>query len=48
MRIMYALLAVVLWAQFLSIGTDAGIVVSDNMQLITICMIATGALAGGD
>ena len=48
MRIVYALLAVVLWAKFLRICIDAGIVVSDNMQLITICMIATGALAGGD
>lgn len=48
MRIVYALLAVALWVKFLEMGIDAGIVISNDIQLITICMIATGALAGGD
>ena len=49
MRFVYAVIAIGLWAWFLSGAHRAiGIDVSNDLQCLTIAIVAAGALAGGD
>ena len=49
MRFIYAIIAIGLWALFLSGAHKAiGIDVSNDLQCLTIAIVAAGAMAGGD
>lgn len=49
MRFLYAITAIWLWALFLFGAHRAiGIDVSNDLQCLTIAIVAAGALAGGD
>ena len=48
MRILYAAFCVWLWCLFLEYAGSQGCVLSDNIEALTISIIAAGALAGGD
>lgn len=48
MRVLYAMLCIWLWTLLLQRVIEAGITISNNTVILTISIIAAGALAGGD
>ena len=49
MRFGYAIVALVLWVFFMAwIMTEGGIELSNDTQILSLAIIAAGAMAGGD
>lgn len=49
MRFGYAIIAMILWLIFMSwIMTEGGIEISDDTRVLSLAIVAAGAMAGGD
>lgn len=49
MRFGYAIIALILWVFFMAwIMTEGGIELSDDTRVLSLAIVAAGAMAGGD
>ena len=48
MRILLGFIAFMIWAALLAFMLESGVEISDEVQLISLAVVAAGAMAGGD